>query len=203
MPQVISGSACSCLVYFWAISLFTHLLSAAFSFLPLLLIAAITTTRPSNGPSTSNGRPSKRVADLTNKNLHAIPLTTAPHLHDINDVTAPRAGHARFSHVKHHDAGAVPVTCECTPKCPPECRKHSPRPQHCNPLVLGLSAGPLSGNHPFWAGKRRPAPRSTKNYQNHKNYKKKLKFQMTVAPRAFEYRGPYFGITHGIVLRTH
>ena len=41
------------------------------------------TTRPSNDPSTSDGRPSKR-SRLTNTNLHVIPLIIVPCLFDIN-----------------------------------------------------------------------------------------------------------------------
>jgi hypothetical protein len=75
------------------------------------------------------------VADLTNTNLHVIPLITAPCLYDVNDVTAPWAGHARFSHIKYYDAGTAPVTGKCTPKFPTRISQA----QSLWPLVFQLS----------------------------------------------------------------
>ena len=71
----------------------------------ILTPAPTATPRPSNDPSTSDGRPFKRIADLTNTNLHVIPLIIVPHLRDISDITAPWAGHARFSHINYDTGG--------------------------------------------------------------------------------------------------
>jgi hypothetical protein len=66
-------------IYFWAISLPTYLLSAAFSFLPLLLRLSLLPVRRMTLAPAMEGLLS--VADLTNTNLHVIPSITVPYLH--------------------------------------------------------------------------------------------------------------------------